>query len=90
MDYFLYFNVDIGEGTLRTFARSLHCEDSVIPPATGVVSGLITGYQVTATGVSGIVGNPFYISGSGTGSGFYTYPSGAPKTGAVGVSGVFG
>tara|TARA_R100000808_G_C2149775_1_gene158291 strand:+ start:1168 stop:3294 length:2127 start_codon:yes stop_codon:yes gene_type:complete len=88
MDYFLYFNVDLGQDTLRRLARSVYSSHTLIPAQTGLVSGEITGYSVTATGVSGQIGSPFSITGTGTQSGFYTYESGVAQTGAVGLSGI--
>ena len=68
--------------------RGIYSEINIIPPATGLVSGEITGYHVTSSGVSGVVGTPLYTSGSRTSSGFYTYTSGVALTGAVGMSGI--
>ena len=88
MDYFLYFDRNIGENGLSEVIRGIYSEINIIPPATGLVSGEITGYHVTSSGVSGVVGTPLYISGSRTSSGFYTYTSGVALTGAVGMSGI--
>ena len=88
MDSFLYFDEEIGTEGLSQIIQSIYSEKHIVPAATGLVSGEITGYAVTAAPASGEVGTPFYISGSGQPSGFYSYPSGTPLTGAVGISGV--
>ncbi len=88
MDYFLYFNQDIGNDAIRRVARAVHAETTLVKAATGLISGTVTGYNVNITGVSGLVGNKISISSTGIPSGSYTFASGTPVTGAVGVSGV--
>lgn len=87
IDYFLYFDSFLGSDVLRRIARSIHSESSLVSAATGEVSGIVTGYSVNVTGVSGEISTQFNISGTGTPSGNYFFPSGTPVTGAVGISG---
>ena len=88
MDYFLYFDVDIGEYGTSEIIKSIYSSYETVGAQTGLISGAITGYAAIPTEVSGIVGTPSYVSGTGTQSGFYTYTSGEAVTGAVGISGV--
>lgn len=87
IDNFLYFDRRLNDDQLRQLSYSIYSDFDVIPETSGIQSGLITGYQVTPSGVSGQVGTPFVITGTGYNSGYYTYLSGIPKTGTVGVSG---
>tara|TARA_Y100000593_G_scaffold20_1_gene43 strand:+ start:3089 stop:5215 length:2127 start_codon:yes stop_codon:yes gene_type:complete len=87
MDYFLFFDTVLGDDTLRQIARAIHVETEYIDPQTGVVSGSITGFTTTPFEVTGDVGTALSLSGTQTPSGYYTFLSGTPVTGAVGVSG---
>lgn len=88
MDYFLYFDKNIGGDGVSQVIQSMYSQRNLVPAPTGLVSGEITGYYVTSSGVSGKVGTPLYVSGSGIRSGFYTYTSGSALTGSVGLSGI--
>ena len=87
MDYFLYFNENIGDDAIRKVVRAVHADTEYVAPATGEVTGIVTGYNVNITGVSGLVGNSITINATGLPSGDYTFASGTPVTGAVGISG---
>lgn len=87
LDNFLYFDRSLNDYQIRKIFLSMYGDYSINPPVSGIVSGLITGYEVTASGVSGEVGKPFIITGTGYNSGYYTYNSGVPKTGSVSISG---
>lgn len=88
MDSFLYFDSELNKDQLRNIARSIYADYQVVADVSGTISGQITGYQVSGSGVSGEMGTSFNVSGTGTQSGYYTYESGAPQTGSVGISGV--
>jgi hypothetical protein len=88
LDNFLYFDRNLNEDQIRKLSFSLYADYNVIPPVSGVLTGKITGYEYTASGVSGIVGNSVIVTGTGYNSGYWTYESGIPLTGCVGVSGV--
>ncbi|MFT6602614.1 MAG: hypothetical protein ACJARO_000122 [Bacteriovoracaceae bacterium] len=87
MDYFLYFNVELSDDSIRQFARSIHSDATFIPEVSGIESGVVTGYYVSKSGVSGEVGIGYNQTGSITQSGYYLTPKNIPKTGTVGVSG---
>jgi hypothetical protein len=87
MDYFIYFDRALGDDTLRRLARAIHVETTHVPAATGIISGIITGYTVTQSNPSGIIGKQFTVTGTHIPSGNYDFFSGTPLTGAVGVSG---
>jgi hypothetical protein len=87
MDYFMFFDSYLSDDTLRRVARAVHAETQYIEPETGIVSGSVTGYISTPIDLSGIVGTSVGISGTQTPSGHYTFLSGSPLTGAVGISG---
>jgi len=88
LDFFVYFNQKLNDDQLRRIAHSMHADYSVNPEVSGVVSGAVTGYAITASGVSGEVGKPWVSTGQKIQSGYYTYESGIEQTGCVGVSGV--
>lgn len=87
MDSFLYFDRNLNDYQIRKLFLSMYGDYTVNPPVSGYVSGYVTGYDVIASGVSGEVGKPFIVTGTGYNSGYYTYTSGVAKTGSVGVSG---
>lgn len=87
MDYFLYFDVELSEDTIRNLSRSLHSDTTFVADISGIESGLVTGYQVTSSGESGEVGSIYNKTGSITQSGYYTTPQSVPETGTVGMSG---
>tara|TARA_Y100000592_G_scaffold73956_1_gene115241 strand:- start:9792 stop:11912 length:2121 start_codon:yes stop_codon:yes gene_type:complete len=87
MDYFLYFDRVIGDDVLRKLARAIHVETTFVPPVTGLIQGVVTGYTVTVSNTSGIIGNEFTVTGKRVPSGNYEFFSGTPLTGAVEVSG---
>ena len=87
IDYFLYFNEQLGDDVLRQLARAVHVETQYVSPATGTISGIVTGYDVITTDISGEVGSALEVSGTRTPSGYYTFSSGIPLTGAVDISG---
>ena len=87
MDYFLYFDQEFGDDVLRRLVRAVHVETEHVPPVTGAISGIVTGYSVTTSNISGMVGTALSISGTRIPSGQYTFLSGVPVTGAVDISG---
>ena len=87
LDYFLYFDQQFGDDVLRKLARAVHVETQYVPPATGTIEGIVTGYSVTTSNISGVVGTALNISGTRVPGGQYTFLSGTPVTGAVGISG---
>lgn len=88
LDNFLYFDRNLNDDQIRKLFTALYGDYSVIPAVSGTISGTITGYQEIVSGVSGVVGKPFNITGTGYNSGYYTYASGIVKTGCVGMSGI--
>jgi len=87
IDNLLYFDRKLNNDQLRRLSYAIYSDFSITPETSGIRSGTITGYQVTASGVSGEVGKPFIVTGTGYNSGYYTYTSGVPLTGTVGISG---
>ena len=87
IDYFLYFDSELSDDPIRKIARSIHVETQYVPPATGLVSGIVTGYNVTSFDISGLANSTISVSGSGINSGYYSFNSGVPLTGSVGISG---
>ncbi len=87
MDYFLYFDSELNQDQLRKISRSIYSTINFVPEVSGVVSGQITGEEVFVSGVSGEVGIKHTLTGSTTGSGYYTNYVGQPQTGAAPVSG---
>jgi len=88
MDYFLYFDEVLNNDTLSRLSRGIYGDITITPPVTGRTLGTITGYAVTSTDQSGIVGTEVYSTGTWGDSGQYTWESGTPLTGSVGISGV--
>ena len=89
MDYFLYFNQPVGNDNARRLARSLFSDTSITPAVTGINRGPVTGYSQSVTNViSGLTGMYKYSTGTTTQSGYYTFISGEPLTGSVGISGI--
>lgn len=88
IDNFLYFDFELNRDQLRSVARSIYSDYQIVPDVSGVITGQITGYQVISNEVSGEMGTSFGISGTGVQSGYYTYQSGVPQTGSIGISGV--
>lgn len=87
LDKFLYFDINLNEYQLEKLCLGIYGDYSIQPAVSGVASGSITGYEIIESGVSGEVGNPSIPTGTGYRSGYYTYTSGVPQTGSVGVSG---
>lgn len=87
IDNVLYFDRRLNNDQIRKLSYAIYSDFEITPATSGIKSGLVTGYQVTASGVSGEVGKPFIVTGTGYNSGYYTYTSGVPLTGTVGVSG---
>ena len=87
IDHFLYFSEELEANSIEQIFNAVYADGEIIPEVSGQISGDITGYLKTASGVSGKVGQAL----SGTGfigrSGFYVYDSGVAQTGCVGISG---
>lgn len=87
MDQFLYFDKMLAPEKIREFMNAIYCDVTYIDPVSGQVSGEITGYLKTASGVTGTLGYTYSGNSEKTLSGYYTYDSGIAHTGAVGISG---
>lgn len=89
MDCFMYFDHKLNIDQLQKIAYSLHSDFTINPAVSGVITGEVTGHElIIQSGVSGQTGNIFVPTGSGIETGIYTYESGSPVTGTVGVSGL--
>ena len=64
MDYFLYFDEVLNNDTLSRLSRGIYGDITITPPVTGRTLGTITGYAVTSTDQSGIVGTEVYSTGT--------------------------
>lgn len=87
MDYFLMFDSFLSRDQISSISKSMYSSGEFIPSVSGQLSGEITGYTVSSSGVSGKVGSSLFVSGEQQQSGFYTYESGVALTGTVGLSG---
>lgn len=89
MDSFMYFDHKLNIDQVQKIAFALHSDFTISPPVSGTITGEITGYQlIIESGVSGQTGNVFVPTGTGVETGIYTYESGTPMTGTVGISGL--
>jgi hypothetical protein len=87
IDYFLYFSEELQANSIEQIFNAVYAEGEMIPAVSGQVSGDITGYLKTSSGVSGKIGQALSGTGFIDRSGFYVYDSGVAQTGCVGISG---
>lgn len=87
MDQFLYFDNMLAPEKIREFMNAIYCDITYIDPVSGQVSGEITGYSQTPSGVTGTLGYTYSGNSQKSLSGYYTYDSGVAHTGTVGISG---